>query len=310
MKHFFGNAFIGIVLVFVFSSCASRIVDYGYPQSGIAADASLVVLKDYETVGIIIVKSTEMIDNMGNHTGSKITFEMLMLEAQKLRADDIINLRVDVQQKEEFSDTGKLEKITYNYTGTALAIKYTKGIIPETRSHASGSAAGGGANIPRSTSRESSTEKYANVRSNWLSGGPIGAGAGLMYERMLGRNLSVGADIYYMFYGIIVYQDFGLNAKARFYPWGKTFYLGAALGLNSCLVWHNNDGDSDDDEGENRGGYSSKPSFAFSPEFGWRIDVGKPGGGFVDFGVKVPMPFGGDIEDIIFAPYIGFGGAF
>jgi uncharacterized protein YbjQ (UPF0145 family) len=127
MKYFFGNALIGIALVLVFTSCITgRNVDYGYPQSGSTHNASVNVIKDYETVGIVIVKSTEMIDNMGNHTGSKITFEMLMEEAKKIGGNDVINVRIDVNQKEDFSIVGTLEKITYNYTASALAIKYTE----------------------------------------------------------------------------------------------------------------------------------------------------------------------------------------
>jgi hypothetical protein len=88
------------------------------------------------------------------------------------------------------------------------------------------------------------------------------------------------------------------NVKGRWYPWGKTFHLGFGLGGNGyedLLTSDNN---------------RSRTFFAFSPELGWRIDGGKPGGGFADLGVKAPMPFGGDVGDIIFAPYILFGGAF
>lgn len=140
MKGFFG----GFLLLLVFASCTSfapsRTVDYGYPTTGGANNASIAV-KDYETLGIIIVKSTEVIDGNGNHTGSKVTYEMLMIEAQKLYADDIINIRIDVQQKEEFSIEGILIRTTFNYTATALAIKYTTAVTGESVSNISSNMA-------------------------------------------------------------------------------------------------------------------------------------------------------------------------
>jgi uncharacterized protein YbjQ (UPF0145 family) len=142
MKHFFGNAIIGIALVLVLSACPTinRNVDYTYresgsidkkPEPGSIGRTPVLVLKDYRSAGIIIVKATEEIDEMGNHTGSQITFEMLMLEAQKLGADDVINVRIDLNYKEHFSSDGELEKRTYNYTATALAIKYTESLTVE-----------------------------------------------------------------------------------------------------------------------------------------------------------------------------------
>jgi uncharacterized protein YbjQ (UPF0145 family) len=292
------TAFIGIALVLVLSSCyttLNRNVDYWYVLTGTHNDASLVTMKDYETVGIVIVKSTEEVDNMGNHTGSQITYEMIMTEAKRLNADDIINIRVDTNHKEHFSKDGELEKITFNYTATGLAIKYTRGIIPAVTDQPSS----GRGMFPWSSSESNSVaeaptaKKYANIKNNWLSVGPTAGGLGLNYERMLSRNLSVGADIYYMLYGFYVFSDFGINAKARWYPWGKTFYLGGGLGINS------NEKEFD----RAKGSY-----FTFTPELGWRIDAGKPGGGFVDLGVKFPLQFGGTTP--IVAPYILFGGAF
>ena len=83
-----------------FASCATTTypaVNYHYPQSGNSNNATIVV-KDYQPMGIIFVKSSEIVDGAGNHTGSKITYEMLMLEAKKLDADDVINIRIDMNQ--------------------------------------------------------------------------------------------------------------------------------------------------------------------------------------------------------------------
>jgi hypothetical protein len=123
-----------ILISFIFVSCTTVAnvpnVNYNYPNNGITNNAVLAV-KDYEPIEIIFVKSSEVIDGDGNHTGSKITYEMLMLEAQKLEADDVINIKIDVNQKEEIiktNDNYYITQTTYNYTASALAIKYTTAI--------------------------------------------------------------------------------------------------------------------------------------------------------------------------------------
>ena len=112
----FGVSALAAVIGFSLAACAyapTPKVDYGYPHIGSSNNASIVV-KDYESLGIVFVKSSEVIDSNGDHTGSKITYEMLMLEAQKLRADDIINIRIDINQKDNFSIDGVLIRTTYN----------------------------------------------------------------------------------------------------------------------------------------------------------------------------------------------------
>ena len=124
-----------VMLVFVFFSCAvsptrfktTPQVDFGYSNTG-NYNTSPIVVKDFEAVGIVIVKSSETIDGNGNHTGSKITNEMLLLEVQKLGAHDAINIRIDINQKEEFTFDGIRIRTIFNYTATALAIKYTTAI--------------------------------------------------------------------------------------------------------------------------------------------------------------------------------------
>jgi hypothetical protein len=127
-----------IVPALLFASCASTSYskfDYAYPQSGNINNAAPIPVKDYETLGIIFVESTEVIDGNGIHTGSKITHALLMREAEKLGADDVINLRIDVQEIKEFVSVsgnnlgGKALQTTYKYTATALAIKYTDVIV-------------------------------------------------------------------------------------------------------------------------------------------------------------------------------------
>jgi hypothetical protein len=135
-------AIVTLTVVAIATSCATARpkADYTFPQAGSINNAPLAV-KDYQPLGIIFVQSTEIIDGNGNHTGSKITYEMLMREAIKLGADDVINIKIDVNEVQEIIPAagGDVVRITYNYTANALAIKYTDAI----HGGISGAGAGG-----------------------------------------------------------------------------------------------------------------------------------------------------------------------
>ena len=118
-----------ILFAVVFSACTTN--NYSANLSG-ASDYSTVAVKDFTSLGIITVQTTE-IHHSGpfgfskSIEGSKITFSDLMQEAAKLEADDIINIRIDVNSN---YTKGAFDWITgwtkvYTYTGTALAVKYT-----------------------------------------------------------------------------------------------------------------------------------------------------------------------------------------
>jgi uncharacterized protein YbjQ (UPF0145 family) len=124
------------VAAVVFSACTSN--NYTANVSG-ASDYSTVAVKDFISLGIITVSSRE-IHQAGpfgfyrSVEGSKITFSDLMQEAAKLEADDIINVRIDMNTN--YSSTGfpwftGWTKV-YTYTGTALAIKYTEKLDTQT----------------------------------------------------------------------------------------------------------------------------------------------------------------------------------
>ena len=100
------------------------------------------------TAGIIFVESTAVYDSHGNMLeGSRITYTMLMREAQRLGADDIINVRIDkiqrinrittqetrVRQSSQPDGSFRQEEITVpvvsirietEYKASALAIRY------------------------------------------------------------------------------------------------------------------------------------------------------------------------------------------
>ena len=118
------------IIAVAFTACTSN--NYTANVSG-ASDYSTVAVKDFISLGIVTVRSRE-IHNSGpmgfkkSVEGSKITFADLMQEAAKLEADDIINVRIDMNANytKGFFDWFTGWTRTYSYTGTALAIKYTE----------------------------------------------------------------------------------------------------------------------------------------------------------------------------------------
>ena len=98
--------------------------DYSYPDVGTRNDVSAAT---FTPVGLVFVESIEIIDHRGNRSGSKITHEMFMREAANLKADDVINIRIDTHIKRETKE--KLTTTTISYTGIGLAIKYIDAMI-------------------------------------------------------------------------------------------------------------------------------------------------------------------------------------
>lgn len=118
-----------ILVAFALVSCTTT--NYTANVAGVSDNVTLVV-KDFITLGIVTVQSTEIHHSspfgfVKNVRGAKIIYADLMQEAAKLEADDIINVRIDMNSDYRRGAfdwlTGWVR--TFNYTGTALAIKYT-----------------------------------------------------------------------------------------------------------------------------------------------------------------------------------------
>jgi uncharacterized protein YbjQ (UPF0145 family) len=95
------------------------------------SDYASIVTKDFTTVGLIRVQSTEITKRgfLGfthEHKGSTITYDALIAEARNLGADDIINVRIDRTDKSVHTIFDWLVGYTetVEYVGNALAIKY------------------------------------------------------------------------------------------------------------------------------------------------------------------------------------------
>jgi hypothetical protein len=120
-------------------------------------------------------------------------------------------------------------------------------------------------------------EQNSNSRTHWVSGEVTIAGAGARYEYMLSPQLSVGGAAYYSS-TFILYNDIGVDMFARYYPWAKTFFVGAGLGYHSTTILVMSDSGNQDFTG-----------IAITPEIGWKIDVGLAGNWFIEPGIKVPL---------------------
>jgi len=160
----------------------------------------------------------------------------------------------------------------------------------------------------------------SNIKDNWLSaevsGGYLlfqGAGisVGARYERMLNSKISIGTNFYWFlpfdseakpqwgYYdpnfcreeNIAVDKGniFGIDAFIRFYPKGRSFFFGLALG-------YHNSGNSIPDKVEVDREYNyltgdtvinyyyvpaKSSGLAITPELGWKISFGKKGGFFL-----------------------------
>jgi len=84
------------------------------------------VFVEFEPVGIVFVNATEVVDQLGNRTGSQITYEMFMREAARLQAHEVININVDVniRRERQIVENRSIIVTTYTYTGTGLAIRF------------------------------------------------------------------------------------------------------------------------------------------------------------------------------------------
>ena len=117
-----------VLTAIALASCTTN--DFTANVAGLS-DYSTVVVKDFVTLGIVTVHAVEIhysgpLGFVKSVEGSKITYSDLMEEAAKLEADDIINVRIDMNAN---YIKGAFDWITgwtrtYTYTGTALAIRY------------------------------------------------------------------------------------------------------------------------------------------------------------------------------------------
>jgi len=120
-----------LIIAAVLSLTTCTTTDYSTNTAG-ASDYATIAVKDFVTLGIVTVQTTEThysspFGLIKRIEGSKVTFTDLMQEAAKLEADDIINIRIDTNANytRHIFDWLSGWTRTYTHIGTALAIKYT-----------------------------------------------------------------------------------------------------------------------------------------------------------------------------------------
>jgi len=104
--------------------------DFSAPIEG-KYDSAGVAVKNFIMIDTVTVyvEETHTVSPLGikrKVEGAKVTYSDLVQEAARVNADDIINVRIDMNTtgKTTFADWIKGWERTFFYTGQALAIKY------------------------------------------------------------------------------------------------------------------------------------------------------------------------------------------
>jgi hypothetical protein len=147
--------------------------------------------------------------------------------------------------------------------------------------------------------------------SQLASGGSAkgtGFGIGAQYERVLFTNFSVAGRFAFLSLGVkdgsdeIKLNSFSVEAHARWYPTGKTFFLDGMAGIGTIGL----DGKFQDDS------FSSETFVFFKPgaKLGWKVDFGNPGGFVFESALGWAWAIGDDLgpDANLFKSYIFVGG--
>jgi hypothetical protein len=126
---------------------------------------------------------------------------------------------------------------------------------------------------------------------NWISGEVGLLGGGVRYERTLNEKWSIGGEFFWnsLFF---FWNSLGVEVAARYYPWAGTFYAELGAGFGTVT------GTEDYTYTYSGRSYTllevpySTAGFMIAPAVGWRIDVGQPGGFYLNPSVAIPMVLG------------------
>ncbi|MDR0382507.1 MAG: hypothetical protein LBH50_00800, partial [Spirochaetaceae bacterium] len=134
-------------------------------------------------------------------------------------------------------------------------------------------------------------EKTADAGKFWVSGEVSLIGAGVRGEYMLTQKFSVGLNAYWtsLFF---FWNDIGVNAFARFYPWGKKFYAGLGLGYAIHTGDENVESGSSSVYTYETVAVVKRNGFGIVPELGFKIDLGRAKGFFLNPHIQLPLILG------------------
>jgi len=166
------------------------------------------------------------------------------------------------------------------------------------------------------------------VAGDMLGGGTglssSGFGIGAQYERQLARKFSVAARFAYLAGGVgmsdssdqggtnintslgIDMSSYSIEGHARFYPWGKTFFLDGMLGYANMAVKFSGNmigtvevGGVEQKQEVSVNMDASQGFFKMGAKIGWRISFGKNGGFTFEpaFGYSYGIGFGDSVGD-------------
>jgi hypothetical protein len=129
-KNISVKIFFFLIILPAFTAAGCITVDFTAPLAGRYVKAG-VGDKDFEVIGIVQVESIEFhkVGPFGfakTVEGSKVNYTDLMIEAARIQADDIIDVRIDMNAGKPTTFAERLTgwERTFTYTGKALAIKY------------------------------------------------------------------------------------------------------------------------------------------------------------------------------------------
>jgi hypothetical protein len=128
---------------------------------------------------------------------------------------------------------------------------------------------------------------------NWIYGqtGLINFGAG--YERSILPILGVGAEAYFNSFFILL-NGTAVEGYAKWYPFKGNFYAKLGIGYGMVLAFDSDGGDAAN-------------GLLIDPAIGWKVDVGNPGGFFLEPKLGLAMIIGGGMVPLpVAARGLGF----
>ena len=130
--------FVILPAFFMLAGCGT--MDFSSPLEGKVDSVSLVP-KSFVVIGAVSISSTEThragpLGFVKTVEGSKVTYTGLMLEAARIGADDIVDVRIDMNTTGEAGFVNWLKgwERTFTHSGHALAIRYINSGESETDS--------------------------------------------------------------------------------------------------------------------------------------------------------------------------------
>jgi hypothetical protein len=140
MKHV-RTVLVVLALALVLGGCAAAPASQTFSvmesHSGFVRDIAIPA-KDFEILGLVFHEA--VVENGNN--GERLTYHALLREAEQRGGNGIVNVMIDVRRERQ--TTGTSTRSREVWYGSALAIRYTATVAPETPMSSGGRALSGG----------------------------------------------------------------------------------------------------------------------------------------------------------------------